>query len=440
MSLQIRERPAHLGGGWIVTGKDPQGRGVKVHAKQRATAEHLRDVIAAGGETQASDWALDNNAAVIAEGTLVEAPKREPGEWVCPVHGGGHWIPAGISKKSGKPYAAFRACDAKLPDGTWCKEAAPFRRPAKAPTTVPQQVTGTIQPQSVSTPIQQATQALAQAARQAECRAFQPQEPVTVWGPSMGHCTSCGNDLNPHPSPIESRVSKARGGRGAGLTAERTVFTVTHVEAAHGESTTLAIGWEAGKPGIPSVMVMDETAGAAIRSLLTDPMWEGGKVNAWADKADVLVSDRTLDEDVIRTLDNAIVPAVYLGDNAGIPGMKPTLIYKQGVVILRTYQGTVPGDPLVQCDVLYDPTDPRAGECQWRQRSLITGVSRRDLSPSNWRGPIPPAPNADPNDPGQRVPDWQGPKDDNRKGPIDPSMPTDADQERAGIESVADRI
>ena len=187
MSMQIRERPAHLGGGWLIVGKDPQGRGVKVHAKQRATAEHLRDVIAAGGETQASDWALDNNPAVIAsEGTLVES-KSAPGEWTCPVHGTGHWIPAGISKKTGKPYAAFRACDAKMPDGTWCKEAAPFRRPAKVQPTVAAQANNP--PAPAQTPIQQASQALAQAARQVECRAFQPSQPVTVWGPSMGTCT-----------------------------------------------------------------------------------------------------------------------------------------------------------------------------------------------------------------------------------------------------------
>ena len=263
-------------------------------------------------------------------------------------------------------------------------------------------------------------------------------------GSQHGHLHSCGNQLNPHPSPIESRVSKARGGRGAGLSAERTVFTITHVEAAHGHMTTLALGWEAGKPGIPSVLWLDETAGAAIRSLLSDPMWEGGMVNAWADKDDVLVSDRTLDPEVINGLDNAIAPAVYLGDTLGIPGLKPTLIYRQGVVILRTYQGTVPGDPLVQCDVLYDPTDSRIEDVQWKPRTLVTGVSRRDLSPNNWRTiddreVHAVRADADSMEPG-RVPDFREPKDDNRKGPIDPSMATDADEERAGIESVADRI
>lgn len=392
--LQVRTKK---GGGYQVVGKDPQGRGVRISAKQRATAEHLRDVIAAGGETQVSDWDLDK----MADGTLVEAPKRMPGEWVCPIHGTAHWVPAGVSKKTGKPYPAFRSCDARLPSGEWCPEAAPRvwsskpktvtvqARTQQAAQALTQQAQQDAQAQAAqaATPVQAAAKAVAQASMPGgTCRAFQPNSrmPGQAWGPAMGTCTRCGQDLQGHPSPIESRVSKSRGGRGAGLNAERTVFTVTHVESAHGYPTTLALGWECGKPGIPSAMVMDELAGAAIRTLLDDPAWEGGMVNVWADWDDLLVNDRT-DPEVIRTLDNALAPAVYLGDDTGVVGFKPTLIHRQGVVILRTYQGTVEGDPLVQCDVLYDPTDERAGQCQWRQGVLITGVSRNDLSPNNWR-------------------------------------------------------
>lgn len=31
-------------------------------------------------------------------------------EWACPVHHTGRTIPAGTSKRTGKPYSAFRAC------------------------------------------------------------------------------------------------------------------------------------------------------------------------------------------------------------------------------------------------------------------------------------------------------------------------------------------
>jgi hypothetical protein len=30
--------------------------------------------------------------------------------WVCPEHGGARVVPAGVSKKTGKPYSAFRVC------------------------------------------------------------------------------------------------------------------------------------------------------------------------------------------------------------------------------------------------------------------------------------------------------------------------------------------
>jgi len=49
-------------------------------------------------------------------------PPAEPaGPWRCPVHGSGKLVPAGISKKSGKPYGAFLACTDRD-----CTEKPPF--------------------------------------------------------------------------------------------------------------------------------------------------------------------------------------------------------------------------------------------------------------------------------------------------------------------------
>lgn len=31
-------------------------------------------------------------------------------QWVCPIHGSWKMVPAGVSRKTGKPYAAFMAC------------------------------------------------------------------------------------------------------------------------------------------------------------------------------------------------------------------------------------------------------------------------------------------------------------------------------------------
>ena len=36
---------------------------------------------------------------------------QPPAPWVCPVHGTSRTVPAGVSKKTGKPYDAFIACN-----------------------------------------------------------------------------------------------------------------------------------------------------------------------------------------------------------------------------------------------------------------------------------------------------------------------------------------
>lgn len=38
------------------------------------------------------------------------SPPNDPIPWVCNVHRRGKVVPAGVSKKTGKPYAAFWAC------------------------------------------------------------------------------------------------------------------------------------------------------------------------------------------------------------------------------------------------------------------------------------------------------------------------------------------
>ena len=37
-------------------------------------------------------------------------PTSHPQGWLCPAHGGVKFVPAGVSKKSGKPYQGFWAC------------------------------------------------------------------------------------------------------------------------------------------------------------------------------------------------------------------------------------------------------------------------------------------------------------------------------------------
>jgi len=50
-----------------------------------------------------------------------QAPPENVASWTCPAHGTAKTIPAGISKKSGRPYGAFAACP--VPD---CPEKGPF--------------------------------------------------------------------------------------------------------------------------------------------------------------------------------------------------------------------------------------------------------------------------------------------------------------------------
>ncbi len=41
----------------------------------------------------------------------------------CPLHGTQlKWIPAGISKQTGRPYHGFWSCSEKMPNGEFCKE------------------------------------------------------------------------------------------------------------------------------------------------------------------------------------------------------------------------------------------------------------------------------------------------------------------------------
>ena len=49
-----------------------------------------------------------------------QAPSFPPIGWTCPVHGGNRIVPAGISGKTGRPYAAFMVCAA-----TSCEERPP---------------------------------------------------------------------------------------------------------------------------------------------------------------------------------------------------------------------------------------------------------------------------------------------------------------------------
>lgn len=54
----IRPTRRH-GGGFLLLGEDCFGRGLGIFAKQRATAEHIREVVRSGRETTVEDWAGD---------------------------------------------------------------------------------------------------------------------------------------------------------------------------------------------------------------------------------------------------------------------------------------------------------------------------------------------------------------------------------------------
>lgn len=54
------------------------------------------------------------------------------GTWKCPIHGTGHYVPAGIGKTSGKPYPAFWGCDDRN-----CKLKAPYSGPPPQTAPVP---------------------------------------------------------------------------------------------------------------------------------------------------------------------------------------------------------------------------------------------------------------------------------------------------------------
>jgi hypothetical protein len=68
-------------------------------------------------------------AAVASSILATNVPPAAP--WRCPVPGSGKLVPAGVSKKSGKPYGAFLACTDRD-----CAEKPPFHStpiPAAAP-------------------------------------------------------------------------------------------------------------------------------------------------------------------------------------------------------------------------------------------------------------------------------------------------------------------
>jgi hypothetical protein len=50
-----------------------------------------------------------------------DLPAAGPNGWLCPIHEDARVVPAGISKKTGKPYGAFRACPV-----AGCSEKEPF--------------------------------------------------------------------------------------------------------------------------------------------------------------------------------------------------------------------------------------------------------------------------------------------------------------------------
>ena len=63
------------------------------------------------------------------------APSSPAGSWVCPEHGSSKVVPAGTSKKTGKPYNAFTACgetgcDQKPPRGPGPAQYAQAEPPA----------------------------------------------------------------------------------------------------------------------------------------------------------------------------------------------------------------------------------------------------------------------------------------------------------------------
>lgn len=64
-------------------------------------------------------------------------PPPPPTQWLCPVHRRSKVQPAGVSKKSGKPYRAFWACTEPGCDETAAYRGEPLTSPAPAEPLMP---------------------------------------------------------------------------------------------------------------------------------------------------------------------------------------------------------------------------------------------------------------------------------------------------------------
>lgn len=87
----------------------------------------------------------------------------------------------------------------------------------------------------------------------------------------------------------------------------------------------------------------------------------------------------SMDRIIAQVRPHSVYPAVYIGPTIQIEGARPTLIQGQGVVV-------VGGKVTATQQVRYDPTDHKAGECQWSSQTLITDVPSSSLvTNANWR-------------------------------------------------------
>lgn len=203
----------------------------------------------------------------------------------------------------------------------------------------------------------------------AACRAFRPVD-RDGWtrDRAVSVCQHCGWMFRDHPQPMITGYHVG----------EVTVYvTLRRLQNPHGEYTTLGVGTMVGTDQHLAFMV-DSQHVARLRRVLEDHVGRNGVNVLVALPSVVFMAPEGEPEE-------SVTPGVYVGKKPPtVMGAKPTLVEGQGVVIVRS---RIPGhgEPIVY-DVVYDPTDLKHRECQWKPGTVITDVPMHDVvANANWR-------------------------------------------------------
>lgn len=157
---------------------------------------------------------------------------------------------------------------------------------------------------------------------------------------------------------------------------------VRNVVEADGRSITVGIG----RHNDRDVAFVATTKSLARVVELLKGDWGNHGVLVWVPEQDIQVrADGQGD---------VVSPAVYVGQDVGVEGAKPTLVEGQGVFVIRqtvsANLATAVAHGGTECAVVYDMTDGKYYGCQWPVGTVITDVPGSDLVINgNWRRHIP---------------------------------------------------